>query len=301
MSELEAIGMIAGKGIYPQVFAHAARLGGVNRLVAAAFNEETDPLIEEITDEVSWMRVGQLSKMIKFFKANKITQAVMVGQISPKNLFDLRPDMRTLMLLGRLKERNAESIFNAIGEELSKDGIELMPATTFLDDLLPSAGHVCGPKPAKRLSEDAAFGFKIAKEIIVLPLSNFIPLTPEEFKPENNLNFSTGNLKHFPFDDESNISSSLVHNLTPIRESLASNLIANFPLSLNSLLPLLATSISLFFLTIPFFVAKVTNMFSQSLSSNGSGKKVDIFSSALKGSKFTIGLPLAFKLASGIS
>ena len=65
MSELEAIGMIAGKGIYPQVFAHAARLGGVNRLVAAAFNEETDPLIEEITDEVSWMRVGQLSKMIK--------------------------------------------------------------------------------------------------------------------------------------------------------------------------------------------------------------------------------------------
>ena len=136
MSELEAIGMIAGKGIYPQVFARGARLGGVNRLVAAAFNEETDPLIEEITDEVSWMRVGQLSKMIKFFKANKITQAVMVGQISPKNLFDLRPDMRTLMLLGRLKERNAESIFNAIGEELFKDGIELMPATSFLDDLI---------------------------------------------------------------------------------------------------------------------------------------------------------------------
>tara|TARA_S200000501_G_scaffold353816_1_gene373931 strand:+ start:274 stop:1089 length:816 start_codon:yes stop_codon:yes gene_type:complete len=174
MSELEAIGMIAGKGIYPRVFARGARLGGVNRLVAAAFNEETDPLIEEITDEVSWMRVGQLSKMIKFFKANKITQAVMVGQISPKNLFDLRPDMRTLMLLGRLKERNAESIFNAIGEELFKDGIELMPATTFLDDLLPSAGHVCGPKPAKRLSEDAAFGFKIAKEMSRLDIGQTV-------------------------------------------------------------------------------------------------------------------------------
>ena len=44
----------------------------------------------------------------------------MVGQIAPKNLFDLRPDMKTLMLLGRLKERNAESIFNGIGEELAK-------------------------------------------------------------------------------------------------------------------------------------------------------------------------------------
>jgi DUF1009 family protein len=158
------IGMIAGNGIYPKVFADAARAAGVERLAAAAFEGETEQTVEEFADAVKWMRVGQLGKMIKFFKAESVTRAVMVGQIAPKNLFDLRPDMRTLMMIGRLKERNAESLFNGIAEELAKEGIELLPATTFLDDLLPEAGHVCGPKPDKRLPEDADFGYKIAKE-----------------------------------------------------------------------------------------------------------------------------------------
>ncbi len=164
MSENEAIGMIAGNGIYPEIFARAARAAGVGHLVAASFHNETEPVIEDLVDSVSWMRVGQLAKMIKFFKQEGIRRAVMVGQIAPKNLFDLRPDMRTLVLLGRLKERNAESIFIGIGEELAKDGIELIAATTFLEDLLPDPGHVCGPKGDKRLEEDAMFGFRIAKE-----------------------------------------------------------------------------------------------------------------------------------------
>ena len=165
MSDNESIGMIAGNGIYPAVFARGARSAGIKRLVSAAFEGETDPVIEEISDTVSWMRVGQLGKLIKFFESEKITRAVMVGQIEPKNLFDLRPDMRTLILLGKLKERNAESIFCGIGEELSKNGIELIPATSYLDDLLPGPGHVCGPKPGKRLPDEAAFGYKIAKEM----------------------------------------------------------------------------------------------------------------------------------------
>jgi len=164
MSVNDAIGMIAGNGIYPAIFARAARAAGVGHLVAASFHDETDPAIEDLVDKVSWMRVGQLAKMIKFFKQEGIRHAVMVGQIAPKNLFDLRPDMRTLVLLGRLKERNAESIFAGIAGELAKDGIELIAATTFLEDLLPDPGHVCGPKADKRLEEEAEFGFRIAKE-----------------------------------------------------------------------------------------------------------------------------------------
>ena len=160
----DSIGLIAGNGIYPAVFASAARAAGVRRLVASAFKDETDPVLEELVDAATWLRVGQLGKMIKFFKKESVTKAVMVGQIAPKNLFELRPDMRTLVLLGKLKQRNAESIFRAIGDELAKDGIELIPATTYLEDLLPQPGHVCGPKPDKRLAEEAAYGFRIAKE-----------------------------------------------------------------------------------------------------------------------------------------
>lgn len=159
------IGIIAGRGIYPKTFVDAARAQGeaVN-LVLAAVKDETDPALIEDVEAVEWFRVGQLGKMIKFFKRQKVSEAVMVGQITPRNLFDLRPDVRTMMLLARVKERNAETLFGGIADELEKDDIHLLPATTFLDDLLPGAGLVCGPKLNDKAMDDARFGFKIAKE-----------------------------------------------------------------------------------------------------------------------------------------
>ena len=88
------------------------------------------------------MRVGQLSRLLKFFRAQNIHRAVMAGQIAPKNLFDLRPDWKALLMLARLKQRSAESIFAAIADELAKIDIELLPATSFLEDYLASAGLI---------------------------------------------------------------------------------------------------------------------------------------------------------------
>lgn len=167
MSDLKipkTMGMIAGNGIYPETFARAARAAGVELIAAAAFTDETEPLLADLVDEIAWLRVGQLGKMAKFFKSNGITEAVMVGQIAPKNLFDLRPDLRLLKMLSKVKERNAETLFTAIADELEKDGVTLLPATTFLDDLLPGVGHVCGPALSERQEEDAAYGFRLAKE-----------------------------------------------------------------------------------------------------------------------------------------
>jgi UDP-2,3-diacylglucosamine hydrolase len=161
----KTIGIIAGNGIYPEIFAAAARKNESGcKLVVAAFNDETKQDLGEKVDAIEWFRVGQLSKIIKFFKREGVTRAIMVGQIAPKNLFDLRPDLRILMILARLKKRNAETLFGAIADELQKDGIELINATTYLEDLLPEPGHVCGPKLKKRQQEDAEYGFDIAKE-----------------------------------------------------------------------------------------------------------------------------------------
>lgn len=168
------IGMIAGNGLYPSIFARAARRAGTTQLVAAAFVDETDPVLGDLVDRLEWMRVGQLGKMIKFFKSHGATRVVMVGQIAPKNLFDLRPDLRLLKMLSRVKERNAESLFAGIAGELEADGILLLPATTFLDDLLPGPGHVCGPALSARQEEDAAYGFRIAKEVSRLDIGQTV-------------------------------------------------------------------------------------------------------------------------------
>ena len=159
------IGIIAGRGVYPQTFVDAAHAQDENlKLVLAAVIDETDESLIGQVDVADWFRVGQLGKMIKYFKKQGVTEAVMVGQITPKNLFDLRPDVRTMLLLARVKERNAESLFGGIADELAKDGITLLPATTFLDDLLPGEGVVCGPSLKSRAVEDAEYGFRIAKE-----------------------------------------------------------------------------------------------------------------------------------------
>jgi len=68
-------------------------------------------------------------------------------------------------MLARLKERNAESIFAAIADELRKIDIELLPATSFLEDYLAPAGLMVGSRLSRREEEDIDLGWKTAKEI----------------------------------------------------------------------------------------------------------------------------------------
>src|SRR5882757_684490 len=125
---LDTLGIIAGNRSLPILFARQARTQGVKRLVAVAFENETDPALAELVDEIVWVKVGQLSKMITAFSARGVRQCIMAGQIAPRNLFNIRPDLRAVGVLFRLKERNAHSIFGAIAAELAKDGIELIEA-----------------------------------------------------------------------------------------------------------------------------------------------------------------------------
>ncbi len=170
----ETLGMIAGNRTLPLEFARLARAAGVRRLVAVAFENETDPALAALVDEIVWLRVGQLSKMIAAFTDRNVRQCVMVGQIAPKNLFDLRPDLRAMALLFRLKEKNAHTIFGGIADELKKDGVELVEATPWLKPLMPSAGFQIGPKLSEDQRADVAFGFRIAKEISRLEIGQLV-------------------------------------------------------------------------------------------------------------------------------
>jgi UDP-2,3-diacylglucosamine hydrolase len=171
---LHILGIIAGNGVYPRLLADAARKAGVKKIIAAAFTDETDPVLVQHVDLIEWMRVGQLNRLLKFFNEHKVHHAIMAGQIAPKNLFDLRPDWKALLLLGKLKERNAESIFAAIANELTRIDVELLPATTFLEDCLVPAGLIAGAKLSRREEEDVDLGWKIAKEIARLDIGQTV-------------------------------------------------------------------------------------------------------------------------------
>jgi len=170
----QSLGIIAGNRTLPLLIAREARAAGIPKLIAAAFENETEPELTELVDEIYWLRVGQLSKLISTFQEHGITQCVMVGQIAPKNLFNLRPDLRAIKLLARLKEKNAHSIFGAIADELATEGITLIEATPWLQPAMPGKPFRLGPEISEDTSNDVEFGHRIAKEISRLEIGQTV-------------------------------------------------------------------------------------------------------------------------------
>lgn len=171
---LDTCGLIAGSKSLPLLFARQARSLGVKRLIAVAFENETDPQLASLVDQITWVKVGQLSKMITALKDCGATRCVMLGQIAPRNLFDLRPDLRAVGLLLRLKKKNAHTIFGAIADELKKDGVELIDATPWLQPLMPGQGFRLGPGLSAEQEADVRFGMNIAKEIARLEIGQIV-------------------------------------------------------------------------------------------------------------------------------
>jgi DUF1009 family protein len=174
VDSIQSLGIIAGNRSLPLVLAQRARQLGTKRLVAVAFQGETNPALAPLVDDIVWLKVGQLSKMIAAFTSRGVKHCVMAGQIAPKNLYDLRPDLRAMGVLFRLKEKNAHTVFGAIAEELKKDGVELIEATPWLKPLMPGTGFQIGPKLSTAQRADLDFGFRIAKEISRLEIGQTV-------------------------------------------------------------------------------------------------------------------------------
>lgn len=159
----ESLGIIAGKGVYPRLLADSARKQGVKRLFAVAFRKETNPVLEKYVDQVEWLYLGQLGAMLDVLKASAVKHVVMAGQITPTHLFRIRMDAPMLAVLSRLRVRNAETIFGAVGNELRKIGVELMPASLFMEHTMPEVGVLSARAPTEQEEVDIQLGLKVAK------------------------------------------------------------------------------------------------------------------------------------------
>lgn len=170
----EQLGLIAGRGTYPLTLARSARQQGVRRVFAIAFRGETDRSIGRLADEVRWIYVGQLQAMLDALRASGVHDAVMAGQIRPTNLFRVRPDRRMFELLARLKERNADTIFGALGDELAAIGVRLLPASSFMESAMPASGILSRRAPDEREQRDIELGRAVAKATSALNIGQTV-------------------------------------------------------------------------------------------------------------------------------
>ncbi len=167
-------GLIAGNGNFPFLVVEGAKKAG-QKLVVAAIREETDKRIEEVADKVIWVGIGQLGKMIKFFKSEGVERAIMAGQVKHIQIFSgAFPDWRMAKMLYNLPRRNTDSLIGGIADELAKDGIELIDSTYFIQDQLAHEGILSKRKPTDIEQGNIEYGLKIANEIARLDLGQTI-------------------------------------------------------------------------------------------------------------------------------
>jgi DUF1009 family protein len=167
-------GLIAGNGRFPFMVVEGARRAGVS-LSVAAIREETDPLIEKEVESLTWVGIGQLGKMIRFFKGEGVEKAIMAGQIKHVQIFSgAVPDARMLKMLLKLPRRNTNSLIGAIADELASEGIDLIDSTYFLQDYLPAVGTLTHRKPSAAERADVDYGLEIAREMSRLDLGQTI-------------------------------------------------------------------------------------------------------------------------------
>ena len=161
--KIETLGIIAGKGVYPLLLAESARKQGVKNIIVFAFKGETDSSIKRYADRVEWIYMGQLVKLLEAMKDSGVRKCVMVGQITPSNLFNVRPDAAMFSLLAGLKRKNAETIYGAVAAECLIIGAEIMPASMFMEAHMPTKGTLTTNTPTETQSDDIKIGIEAAK------------------------------------------------------------------------------------------------------------------------------------------
>ena len=170
----QQIGLIAGEGRFPFIVAQAAKEKGF-RVVAAAIKEETSPELSQEVDRIYWLHIGELGKLIEAFRGEGITQAVMAGKVQKKHLFSqIKPDLRAAFLYLRLKEKNDDAILRSFGEELGREGIELLATTTLVSDLLAPEGVLTSRSPNQWEQRDIEFGRRMARAIAGLDIGQTV-------------------------------------------------------------------------------------------------------------------------------
>ena len=167
-------GLIAGNGRFPFMVAEGARKAGVS-LAIAAIRDETDPALEHEAAGFTWIGIGQLGKLIRFFKAEGVEKAIMAGQVKHVRIFSgAIPDARMLKMLLQLPRRNTNSLIGGIAAELASEGIDLVDSTCFLQDALPAAETLTRRKPNAAERADLAYGQDIAQQLTALNLGQTI-------------------------------------------------------------------------------------------------------------------------------
>ncbi|GAB4387304.1 MAG: UDP-2,3-diacylglucosamine diphosphatase LpxI [Thermodesulfovibrionales bacterium] len=161
----KTIGLITGMGELPLAVAREARRQGYG-LAAANLEGLADGNLGELARASAWFNIGKVGGIMKFFKSEGATEALMAGKVPRSVLYrgGIRPDLKGARILFRLRDRSDDAVIRVISEEFEKEGIRFLDIRDFCRELLTPEGKLTRKAPGRALKGDMEFGFRMARE-----------------------------------------------------------------------------------------------------------------------------------------
>lgn len=171
---MKRIGLIAGNGEFPILFAQEAKKKGAE-VIAIGIKEETEKRLENYVSKTYWLGVGELEKLFQVLLKEKLKEVVMAGQVRHKRLFEnIKLDAGMQKLLAEVKDKRTDSLIGSIAKKLEQAGVKVLDSTTFLSDYLPKKGVLTKNNLDKRILDDIEFGRGIAKSVAGLDIGQTV-------------------------------------------------------------------------------------------------------------------------------
>lgn len=162
---MEKIGLIAGDGYLPIVFARALKERDL-KVVAVVYGVEARDSLERYVDRVFLIDIGQLQRLVETFRSEGVCDIVMVGKIDKTVIFSgIKPDGRAISLLSRLENKKDDLLLRAIADELERDGLNIQSLADYLPSIFAEKGCLTKRVPTEDEYRDIRFGRGIANGV----------------------------------------------------------------------------------------------------------------------------------------
>jgi DUF1009 family protein len=160
----ETIGIIAGSGQFPFLVAQGAREAGLD-VAVCGFHDNTEPSLSRAANAFTLLHLGQLSRLIAFFKKHNVRRLCMAGAINKPRALSLRPDWRAARLLLRMRSKGDDALLRAVAEEIESEGFQVVRPEILAPTLLAPEGVLSARPPTGAEWLDIRYGWPIARRL----------------------------------------------------------------------------------------------------------------------------------------
>ena len=161
----QRIGLIAGSGVLPSMFARAAKEKGL-LVHAVAHLGEADPELKREVETLDWVKLGQAQRILKNLRSHRVERAVMAGGLGrARSLTQAWPDAGAFKIASRLRGLRDDELLRAIAGYFEEGGVQIVSAAEYLSSALAPQGLLAGPPLTSDQLRDVELGRDVASSL----------------------------------------------------------------------------------------------------------------------------------------